>query len=72
MPCQSSTHSATPVCMFCTPHSFGSVNSVRIPARAAYSHSASVGRRYGLPSFLVSHSQNATASFQLTPDAYGA
>ena len=35
-------------------------------ARHAYSHSASVGSRYFFPSFLLNHSQNATASFQLT------
>ena len=31
-----------------------------------YSHSASVGKRYVCPSCLLNHSQNATASFQLT------
>ena len=41
-------------------------NLVAVPARQAYSHSASVGNRYGLPSFFVSHSQKATASCQLT------
>src|SRR5688572_28831548 len=34
--------------------------------RAAYSHSASVGSRYFLPSFWLSHLQKAIASFQLT------
>src|SRR5687767_3890127 len=32
------------------------------PARQAYSHSASVGRRYFLPVFLFSHSQNCSAA----------
>src|SRR3954454_22429662 len=40
---------------------------VVVPARHANSHSASVGRRYLLPSFLLSQAQNARASFQLTP-----
>src|SRR5262249_34701771 len=39
---------------------------VEVPARHAYSHSASVGSRYFLPSLRLSHSQNLTASFQLT------
>ena len=42
------------------------LNGVVVPARHAYSHSASVGRRYGLPSFFDSHSQKATACCQLT------
>src|SRR5690606_27704136 len=45
-----------------------------LPPRQAYSHSASVGRRYSIPSgnlpadfsFCVNHSQNAFPSFQLT------
>ena len=37
-----------------------------MPARQAYSHSASVGSRYGFPSFFASQAQNFTASFQLT------
>src|SRR5205807_305259 len=37
-----------------------------VPARQAYSHSASVGRRNGLPSRRDSHSQNATARCQVT------
>src|SRR5687767_813800 len=39
---------------------------VVVPARHAYSHSASVGKRYVLPSFLVNQAQKAAASFQLT------
>src|SRR5438067_1313834 len=41
-------------------------NRVVRPARQAYSHSASVGKRYVWPSSWLNHSQNATASFQLT------
>ena len=41
-------------------------NGVVVPARQAYSHSASVGRRYGLPSFFDSQSQNSTACCQVT------
>src|SRR5262249_31383740 len=41
-------------------------NLVRVPARQAYSHWASVGRLYFLPSFSLSQAQNATASSQLT------
>ena len=41
-------------------------NRVVVPARQAYSHSASVGSRYFLPSFLLSQAQKAAASFQLT------
>src|SRR5262245_47447492 len=37
-----------------------------VPVRQAYSHSASVGSLYLAPSLWLSHSQNATASFQLT------
>src|SRR5712691_1924833 len=39
---------------------------VVVPARQAYSHSASVGSRYVFPSLPLSHAQNAFASFQLT------
>src|SRR5881296_856319 len=39
---------------------------VVVPARAAYSHSASVGRRYGRLSFLESHWQKRVASCQFT------
>src|SRR5271155_714582 len=39
---------------------------VFVPARHAYSHSASLGRRQVFPPFFESQSQNATASFQLT------
>src|SRR5262249_39015531 len=39
---------------------------VVLPARQAYSHSASVGSSYFFPSFLLSQSQNATASFHET------
>ena len=39
---------------------------VLVPARQAYSHSASVGKRYVLPSFSLSFLQYATASSQLT------
>jgi hypothetical protein len=46
---------ATPASSGCAP----AANGVRVPARAMNSHSASVGSRYGLPSFLLSHSQNA-------------
>src|SRR5262249_4997190 len=42
------------------------VNLVWEPARQAYSHSASVGKRYFLPSLLLNQSQKATASFQET------
>src|SRR5262245_58065287 len=40
-------------------------NRVFVSARQAHSHSASVGNRYRTPSRLLSHSQNAVASFQL-------
>src|SRR5512135_1084793 len=36
------------------------------PARQAYSHSASVGRRYCLPVLALSFLMNSWASFQLT------
>ena len=39
---------------------------VVVPARQAYSHSASVGRRYGLPSFFESQAQKSTACCQVT------
>src|SRR5207249_9864736 len=39
---------------------------VVVPARQAYSHSASVGSRYVRCSFLLSHWQNSMASCQLT------
>src|SRR5262245_61548601 len=42
------------------------MNRLVVPARQAYSHSASVGSRYVRPSFLLSHAQNATASCQFT------
>src|SRR5262245_19715773 len=42
-------------------------NGVAVPARAAYSHSASVGNRYARPVFCDSRLQNSTASSQLTP-----
>src|ERR1017187_9809860 len=66
--------------MFFKPHgftsSFGNASplqkSVFVPARQAYSHSASVGRRQVLPSFALNHLQNAMASSQLTPVAQGA
>src|SRR5258708_37717474 len=37
-----------------------------VPARQVYSHSASVGGRYFLPSLRLNQSQNATASFHET------
>ena len=43
--------------------------AVFVPARQAYSDSASVGRRQGLPSLRLSHRQKAAASCQLTPVA---
>src|SRR6185295_4482420 len=64
-PYQSWHHSTTSSSM---PLSFPS--SVRPSSRHAYSHSASVGSRYGLPSFALSHSQNATASYQVAPTAF--
>src|SRR5438552_1258318 len=44
------------------------VNNDVVPARQAYSHSASIGRRYRSrpPSEFVIQAQNAVASFQLT------
>src|SRR5688500_4367353 len=39
---------------------------VVVPARHAYSHSASRGRRQAAPSLPLSHSQNATASCHAT------
>src|ERR1700741_5299539 len=39
---------------------------VCVPPRAAYSHSASVGRRYGLCVTLASQPTNCLASLQLT------
>src|SRR5262245_28240546 len=44
---------------------FPLMNRVVVPARQAYSHSASVGRRYLRPSFLLNQVQNACASCQL-------
>jgi hypothetical protein len=41
-------------------------NAVVVPARHAYSHSASVGNRTFLPARFESHPEKATASFQLT------
>src|SRR5579859_12834 len=41
-------------------------NIVVVPARAAYSHSDSLGRRYAWPVLLLSHATYACASFQLT------
>ena len=79
MPCQSDTHSRGPVWICRNPHGFGGVslpggsspeeNSVTVPARAAYSHSASVGRRYCFPSLRLSQLQNNCASSQLIPVA---
>ena len=43
---------------------FSKYRRVMLPARQAYSHSASVGNRYVFRSFLASHRQKATASFQ--------
>ena len=42
------------------------LNRVFLPARHAYSHSASVGRRTALPVFLDRALQNSTASFHDT------
>src|SRR5438270_12718134 len=41
-------------------------NRVVVPARAAYSHSASVGRRYTACVLVSSHLTYARASYQLT------
>src|SRR5207253_1848395 len=41
-------------------------NDDSVPARAAYSHSASLGRRYFLPVFCDSHDKKSCASSQLT------
>src|SRR5579871_5058555 len=46
-------------------------NTVVVPARQAYSHSASVGRRYTRPAFLSagkseSRRQNSTAAYHVT------
>src|SRR4051794_35702638 len=79
IPCQSRHHSETPLYKFFNPHwlapflvgSAPDQNSVVVPARHAYSHSASVGKRFDFPSFLLSQSQNLTASFQLIPAAKG-
>src|SRR5205809_856020 len=46
--------------------SFPPDQRVAVPARQAYSHSASVGRRYVGPSFWLNHLQNSTASYQHT------
>src|SRR3569833_1759832 len=59
--CPQSLHAALPDCIR-SPHQ----NLVCVPARAAYSHSASVGRRYRLPVTAASQPTYCLASFQLT------